>query len=149
MSILLLLQMLVSLFLVFCWFFTCNITLTGFTLEWQAYSIGQLAHTLAIWLVNLSDDRSIKKIGWLARKVQTLKRKIMEAMFMNGKEKHDVFDWSDIVSVSQSEFVKFCATNCELPPLKQQTLFVGFLNRMNAFVTSVSFFLCCAISLEE
>ena len=67
------------------------------------------------------------------------KRKIMEAMLMNEKEKHEVFDWSDIVSMSQSEFVLFCATNCELPPLKQM-LFVCFLNRINAFVTSVSFF---------
>ena len=31
----------------------------------------------------------------------------MEAMLMNGKEKHEVFDWSDTVSMSQSEFVYF------------------------------------------
>ena len=43
---------------------------------------------------------------------------------MNGKGENAVFDWSDIVSMSQSEFVLFCATNCELPPLKQQTLVV-------------------------
>ena len=31
----------------------------------------------------------------------------MEPMLMNGKEKHEVFefDWSDIVSMSQLEFV--------------------------------------------
>ena len=72
----------------------------------------------------------------------------MEAMLMNGKEKHEVFDWSDIVSMSQSEFVWFCATNCELPPLKQHT-FCVFCKQFNAFVTSVSFCFFCAISLEK
>ena len=72
----------------------------------------------------------------------------MVAMLMNGKEKHEVFDWSDIFSTSQSEFVKFCATNCELPPLKQQILLVCFLNRINAFVTAMSCFIFCALSLE-
>ena len=31
--------------------------------------------------------------------------KIIEALLMNGKEIHEVFDWSNIVSMSQSEFV--------------------------------------------
>ena len=52
--------------------------------------MGPLAHTLAIRWVNLSDDG--------------FREKIMEAMLMNGKIKHAVFDWSDIVSMSQSEF---------------------------------------------
>ena len=37
-------------------------------------------------------------------KLNISKRKIMEAMLMNGKEKHEVFDRSDVVSISQSEF---------------------------------------------
>ena len=67
--------------------------------------MGQLAHTLAIGWVNSSDDGSRKKIGRLAMespdflnwwhfglcKLNISKIKIMEAMLMNGKEKHEVF----------------------------------------------------------
>ena len=67
----------------------CACVSAGFNLEWQAYgSIGP-------YLSNL-----VGQFEWW-----WVKRKIMEAMLMNGKEKHAVFDWSDIVSMSQSEFV--------------------------------------------
>ena len=64
----------------------------------------------------------------------------------------DVDEWKGktrgLWLVSQSEFVLFCATNCELPPLKQQTLFVCFLNRINLCLCYVSevFFLLCHFS---
>ena len=44
-------------------------------------------------------------ISDFASSIYISKRKLMGAMLMTGKEKHEVFDWSDIVSMSQSEFV--------------------------------------------
>ena len=65
----------------------------------------------------------------------------LDINLMNGKEKHEVFDWSNIFSMSQSEFVT---------SLETTYAFCVFFNITNSYVTSVSFFLFfCDISLEE